>query len=134
MMLDSKDPGRAVAVFDWDMCTRGDPLADLGTLMASWIERGEVLEGSGVGSMPSHVPGFLTRREAVERYCRRRGIDPSPVPYYLVFGLFKMGVVLQQIYHRYHLGQTMDQRFAPLEQVAEVLFEQAKARIHGAGL
>lgn len=134
MMLDSSDPGRAVAVFDWDMCTRGDPLADLGTLMASWIERGEMLEGSGVGSMPSHVPGFLTRREAIERYCRRRAIDPSTLPYYLVFGLFKMGVILQQIYHRYHLGQTMDERFAALEQIAEVLFEQAKARIHGAGL
>jgi aminoglycoside phosphotransferase (APT) family kinase protein len=131
MMLDCSDPGRVVAVFDWDMCTRGDPLADVGTLMASWVEQGEGLDRGAVGSMPSAVPGFLTRREAIERYCRRRGIDPTPVPYYLVFGLFKMGVVLQQLYHRYHLGQTLDQRFAPLEQVAEVLFEHAKARMHG---
>lgn len=134
MMLDSEDPGKVEAVFDWDMCTLGDPLADLGTVLASWLETGEGLEGRGVGTMPSYVPGFLSRREAVERYCRRRRIDSALVPYYFVFGLFKMGVVLQQIYHRYHLGQTQDERFAALEQVAEMLFLQAKARSEKASL
>ena len=134
MMLDSEDPGKVEAVFDWDMCTLGDPLADLGTVLASWLETGEGLEGRGVGTMPSYVPGFLSRREAVERYCRRRRIDSARVPYYFVFGLFKMGVVLQQIYHRYHLGQTQDERFAALEQVAEMLFLQAKARSEKASL
>lgn len=128
MMLAADDPGRCVAVFDWDMCTVGDPLCDLGTLLTAWIEEREAPAGSGAGpvGMPSNTPGFLTRAEAVERYGRRRGVDVSHVPYYYVFGLFKMAVVLQQIYHRYHLGQTKDERFRTFEQAAEILFYRAK--------
>lgn len=131
MMLDSSDPSRAVAVFDWDMCTVGEPLADLGTVLASWVEANEGFSG---GSMPSGVPGFLTRREAVERYCKRRGIDAGVVPYYFVFGLFKIAIVLQQIYHRYHLGQTKDARFAVFEQIAQMLFDMAHSRTEQPGL
>jgi len=126
MMLDAKDPGRCVAVFDWDMCTVGDPLADLGTLLSAWIEASEGAPGAGQVGMPSNTPGFLTRREAVERYGKRRGVDVSHVPYYYVFGIFKIAIVLQQIYHRYHVGQTKDQRFQFFEQGAEMLFWRAK--------
>jgi aminoglycoside phosphotransferase (APT) family kinase protein len=128
MMLDATDPGRCEAVFDWDMCTLGDPFADLGTLLSAWIEASEGSPGSGQVGMPSMVPGFLTRREAVERYGRRRGIDISQAPYYYVFGIFKIAVVLQQIYYRYHVGQTRDQRFQPFEQGAELLLWRAKER------
>jgi aminoglycoside phosphotransferase (APT) family kinase protein len=126
MMLDANDPGRCEAVFDWDMCTTGDPFADLGTLLSAWTEASEGSPGSGQVGMPSHTPGFLTRREAVERYGKRRRIDVGNVPYYYVFGIFKIAVVLQQIYYRYHVGQTKDQRFAPFEQGAEMLFWKAK--------
>ena len=126
MMLDRADPGRCVAVFDWDMCTLGDPFADLGTLLSAWIETSEAPPGTQQVGMPSNVIGFLTRREAVERYGQRHGIDVSNVPYYYVFGLFKIAIVLQQIYHRYHVGQTKDQRFANFEQSAEMLFWRAK--------
>jgi aminoglycoside phosphotransferase (APT) family kinase protein len=129
MMLDAADPGRVEAVFDWDMCTLGDPLCDLGTLLASWMEPGEGLSGATAGTMPSHVPGFLSRRAAVERYGARRGVDVGTVPYYYVFGLFKIAVVLQQIYYRYHVGQTQDARFAVFDQVAEMLFGVAQSRI-----
>jgi aminoglycoside phosphotransferase (APT) family kinase protein len=128
IMLDAHDPGRVEAVFDWDMCTLGDPLCDLGTLLASWMEADEALTGATAGTMPSNVPGFLTRREAVERYGRRRAVDVSTVPYYYVFGLFKIAVVLQQIYYRYHVGQTKDARFANFEQVVELLFNLAQSR------
>jgi aminoglycoside phosphotransferase (APT) family kinase protein len=135
MMLDSRDAGRAVAVFDWDMCTVGDPYADLGTLLASWLEAGE---GSGTpgaaATMPSHVPGFMTRREAVRRYAERRGVDLKDIGYYYVFGLFKIAVVLQQIYVRYHRGQTKDERFAPFEFLAEGLFMLARSRCEDSGL
>lgn len=134
IMLDAADPGRVVAVFDWDMCTLGDPLADLGTLLSSWREAGEPMAGMTAGSMPSTVPGFLTRRAAVERYGKRRGVDVGAVPYYYVFGMFKMAVVLQQIFHRYHLGQTRDQRFAVLDQVAEMLFVHARQLSRAPGL
>ncbi|HVO26945.1 MAG TPA: phosphotransferase family protein [Candidatus Margulisiibacteriota bacterium] len=126
MMLDANDPGRCEAVFDWDMCTIGDPFADLGTLLSAWIEESEGNPGQGQVGMPSNTPGFLTRREAVQRYGQRRGIDISNVPYYYVFGIYKIAVVLQQIYHRYHLGQTKDQRFQFFEQGAEMLFWKAK--------
>lgn len=128
MMLDSNDPGRCVAVFDWDMCTLGDPFADLGTLLSAWIETREAPPGTNsmaVG-MPSNTPGFMTRAEAVEHYGRRHGIDVSNVPYYYVFGLFKIAVVLQQIYYRFHVGQTKDERFRNFEQSAEMLFWRAK--------
>jgi aminoglycoside phosphotransferase (APT) family kinase protein len=128
IMLAGDDPGRCVAVFDWDMCTLGDPLADLGTLLASWREAGEEIGGMTAGTMPSDVPGFLTRREAVARYAARRGVDVSSVPFYYVFGLFKVAVVLQQIFHRYHVGQTQDARFAAFDQVVEALFARAVER------
>ncbi|MBI3783132.1 MAG: phosphotransferase family protein [Deltaproteobacteria bacterium] len=128
MMLAADDPGRCVAVFDWDMCTLGDPFADLGTLLSAWIEAKEAPPGStpaAVG-MPSNTPGFMTRAEAVEHYGKRHGIDVSNVPYYYVFGLFKIAVVLQQIYYRFHAGQTQDERFRNFEQSAEMLFWRAK--------
>ncbi len=128
IMLDANDPGRCVAVFDWDMCTMGDPLADLGTLLSAWAQAGEGLGGNAEFGMPSAVPGFLTRQEAVERYGKRRGVDVSQVPYYYVFGIFKIAVVLQQIYYRYHVGQTKDHRFQGFGQVAELLFWLAKQR------
>jgi len=126
MMLDANDPSRCEAVFDWDMCTMGDPLADLGTLLVAWIEAADPLPDSGQVTMPSMVPGFMTRREAVERYGRHRRVDVANLPYYYVFGLFKMAVVLQQIYHRFHLGQTKDERFRLFELGAEGLFLKSK--------
>jgi aminoglycoside phosphotransferase (APT) family kinase protein len=126
MAIAADDPGRCAAVFDWDMCTRGDPLCDLGTLMCSWIDRGE--DGLAAGSMPTQAPGFLRRVEAIERYGERSGRSLDAIDYYLVFGTFKMAVVLQQIFFRYHRGQTKDARFAGMEAGAKALFEQAAAR------
>ncbi|GIW41596.1 MAG: phosphotransferase family protein [Candidatus Binatia bacterium] len=128
IMLDARDPGRCAAVFDWDMCTVGDPLADVGTLFSLWVEAGEGFDDAPPVGMPSTVPGFLRRREALERYARIRGVDVSRVPYYYVFGLFKIGVVLQQIYYRYARGQTHDERFRTFGQLAELLFEIAHER------
>ncbi len=128
MMLDENDPGRCVAVFDWDMCTRGDPFADLGTLLSAWLEASEAPPGSSPAAigMPSNTTGFMTRAEAVQHYGKRHGIDVSNVPYYYVFGLFKIAVVLQQIYYRFHTGQTKDERFRYFEQSVELLFWRAR--------
>ena len=127
--------GEVVAVFDWDMCTVGDPLADLGTVLASWLEASDGVVNTGAAAtMPSNVPGFMTRREAVARYGERRGVDMKHIGYYYVFGLFKIAVVLQQIYVRYHRGQTKDERFAPFEFLAEGLFHMARMRRDEPGL
>lgn len=125
MAVDPDDPGRAVAVYDWDMCTLGDPLTDLGTLLSAWYEPGEAFEF--LSPMPSRAPGFMTRAEAIARYGERRGADVGRMPYYYVFGLFKMAVIVQQLYRRYHLGQTQDTRMAGGETVAEQMIRRADA-------
>jgi aminoglycoside phosphotransferase (APT) family kinase protein len=126
MAVAPDDPGRCIAVYDWDMCTVGDPLADLGTLLALWSNRGAA--PAGTNPMPTQTPGFLAREEAVARYGERSGRDVSQVPWYDVFGTFKMAVVLQQIYARFAKGQTQDARFAGLENAAAGLFELAASR------
>ena len=126
MALDPRDPGRCVAVYDWDMCTVGDPLCDLGTLLALWSNRGEAL--AGTNPMPTQSVGFMSREQAVARYGERSGRDVSDVPYYDVFGTFKMAVVLQQIWYRWHRGQTRDERFAGLGEAARSLFRLALGR------
>lgn len=126
MAVAADDPGRCVAVYDWDMCTRGDPLADLGTVLAVWYDPEEV--PSTLNPMPTLAPGFLRRGQAAARYGERSGRSLDTLDYYLVFGTFKMAVVLQQIYARFHRGQTQDQRFAGMGEGAKALFRLAAAR------
>ena len=126
MAVSPDDPGVCTAVYDWDMATRGDPLADLGTLMASWYDPGE--ERSTLNPMPTHSPGWLGRREAVARYGGMSGRDLSAVDWYIVFGTWKLGIVLQQIYIRWVRGQTQDSRFAVLGEGARTLFRVAAQR------
>jgi aminoglycoside phosphotransferase (APT) family kinase protein len=126
MAVSADDPGVAVAVYDWDMATRGDPLSDLGTLMGSWFDPGEAPES--LSMMPTTAPGWLAREAAVSRYGERSGTDLSNIDWYLVFGSWKLAVILQQIYIRWLRGQTQDERFASLGEGARLLFELAAAR------
>lgn len=126
MALDPSDPAQCTAVYDWDMATRGDPLADLGTLMGSWFDPGEAPEGLGL--MPTTTNGWMDRAAAVSLYGDLSGSDMSRVDWYLVFGAWKLGVVLQQIYIRWLRGQTKDERFRSLDEGARHLFRLAADR------
>jgi aminoglycoside phosphotransferase (APT) family kinase protein len=126
MAVDPDDPGVCVAVYDWDMATRGDPLADVGTLMATWYDAGEA--PSTLNPMPTSAPGWMNRSEALARYQTASGRDLSDINWYIVFGTWKLGVVLQQIYIRWLRGQTKDARFEALGAGAERLFELAADR------
>ncbi len=126
MAVAEDDPGRCAAVFDWDMCTLGDPLCDVGTLLSQWGDPGD--PSAAFSPMPSTTPGWLSRAQAAERYAARSGRSLAGFDYYLVFGTFKMAVVLQQIYVRYHRGQTKDDRFAGMGDAAVQLFRLAAAR------
>ena len=126
MAVSRDDPGTCVAVYDWDMCTRGDPFADLGTVMAVWYDHDE--DASSLNTMPTTSPGWMSRDEAIERYGARSGRDLDHARWYVVFGTFKMAVILQQIYIRWLRGQTADDRFAVMGEGAQLLLELAAAR------
>lgn len=126
MAVSPEDPGVCAAVYDWDMATRGDPLADLGTLLGSWFDPGEAPEA--LSMMPTQAPGWMARDAAVARYGERSGRDLSGVEWYLVFGAWKLAIILQQIYIRWLRGQTKDQRFAVLDEGARHLFRLASER------
>jgi aminoglycoside phosphotransferase (APT) family kinase protein len=112
VLVDNVDPGRCVAVLDWDMCTRGDPLLDVGYLLNFWVQAGDPESWGLATGMPSDQPGFPSRAQAIERYARRTGFDLGDITWYHVFGVFKLAVIIQQIYIRYLRGQTQDARFA----------------------
>ena len=110
-MLALDDPVRVVAVLDWEMATVGDPLVDLGCTLCYWTQAGDPEMRGGALSGITAGPGWYIRAELVRRYAEKTSRDVSDLGYYEVFGLFKLGVILQQIYFRYHRGQTRDERF-----------------------
>ncbi|MDX1414444.1 MAG: phosphotransferase family protein [Candidatus Promineifilaceae bacterium] len=117
VMLDDHDPGHVVAVFDWDMCTLGDPLSDLGALLSYWIEPEDPPYFQALAMMPLGDLGFLSRQELVERYGQKSGRSVDNINFYHALGLFRVTVIIAQIYYRYHHGQTRDERFAALGMV-----------------
>jgi len=131
VMLDALDLGRLVAVFDWEMSALGDPLVDLGILLAYWIHTVPASQGDALTSV-TRRPGWFTRAEMLERYAARTGSDLTKIEFYEVFAVFKLAVVLQQIFYRYHHGQTDDARFATLDKRVTWLARIATTLAEGA--
>jgi aminoglycoside phosphotransferase (APT) family kinase protein len=125
IVLDPADPPRVLAVLDWEMATVGDPLMDLGTTLGYWIQADDPPPLRRAAMGPTDIPGSLTRRELADRYAERTGRDVANVAYYYGFGLFKIAVIVQQIYARYVRGHTRDARFAHLNGLVAVLADQA---------
>ena len=96
------EDGTVTAVLDWEICTLGDQLADLGLLMVYWTEPED--EFSALGLAPTSLPGFSTRAELAERYCERTGCDLSGLDYYIAFGYWKLACILQGVQARYAAG------------------------------
>jgi aminoglycoside phosphotransferase (APT) family kinase protein len=126
VMLDPDDIARIVAVFDWEMSALGDPLVDLGIALAYWAPIAPPAQRDALTTV-THRPGYFTREEIVERYARRSGRDLSGIRYYEVFAVFKIAVVIQQIYFRYVQGQTTDARFAAFDARVAYLARHAAA-------
>ena len=114
VMLDKNDLTKIVAVLDWEMATLGDPLMDLGTTLAYWIgpDDDPMMRQAAFG--PTYLEGSFTRQEFADRYSSKMEIDTSGILYYYCFGLYKLAVIVQQIYARYVRGSTQDERFAKL--------------------
>jgi aminoglycoside phosphotransferase (APT) family kinase protein len=121
MVLAEHDITQIKAVLDWEMCTLGDPLTDLGTALAYWVNADDPPEVQMVRWGPTSIAGSLTRQQLAERYAAKTGRDLSHLLFYYVFALFKVAVIIQQIYYRYYHGLTHDQRFATLGDVAKML-------------
>ncbi|MEJ9231213.1 phosphotransferase family protein [Peribacillus butanolivorans] len=116
-----------VGLFDWEMSTVGDPLADLGVALSYWTESSDpelIKFGLGQASVTT-LDGFLTRQEFIEAYAVRSGRNVSNIDFYLTFGYFKLAVILQQIYYRYKKGQTNDLRFSKLGTTVKSLITHA---------
>ncbi len=118
---------RITGVLDWEMATIGDPLMDLGASLAYWIQADDPEPLQRIRMLPTHLPGMMRRTELVEYYCARAGLAPAPFDFYYVYGLFRLAVIVQQIYYRFVLGQTKNPRFAPFGQFCTVLSAAAAA-------
>lgn len=121
LVLDAAEPWRVVAVLDWEMATIGDPLMDLGTSLAYWVEAGDPPALRALGLGVTTIPGNLTREEVIGRYEAATGRAVDAAVFYYAYGLFKVGVIAQQIYSRYARGLTRDPRFAALDQAVAAL-------------
>ncbi len=112
LVLDPADLTRVRAVLDWEMATVGDPLFDLAVSLSYWVEPDDPDELKAVMPSVTATPGFMTRKEIIDRYADGSGRDLSEMHWYVVFGHFKLAGVLQQIFARWKNGQTKDERFA----------------------
>lgn len=112
VVLASDNPLAIIGVLDWELATIGDPLMDLGSSLAYWVQADDDAAFQSFRRQPTHEAGMLTRREVVAYYGERTGLDVSGWRFYEVFGLFRLMVIIQQIYRRYALGQTTNPQFA----------------------
>ncbi|NKQ37197.1 MAG: phosphotransferase family protein, partial [Chloroflexi bacterium] len=127
VMLAADDPGRVAAIFDWDMCTLGDPLSDLGALLTYWTEPTDPPYLQAAAMMPVGDVGFMSRAELVERYAQKSGRSVSDIRFYHALGVFRVVVIIAQIYIRYLRGQTQDERFAAFEMMMPLMARAAQA-------
>ncbi|MCD7070922.1 phosphotransferase family protein [Pseudomonas petroselini] len=121
VILDPHNPMQIIGVLDWELTTLGDPLMDLGNTLAYWIEAADPAPVQLMRRQPSNAPGMLTRREFVDYYAERSGIQIDNFDFYYTYGLFRLAGIVQQIYYRFFHGQTQDKRFAQFIQMNKLL-------------
>ena len=125
IMWSNADPFDPIAVFDWDMCTRGDPLMDLGHMLNYWIDETDNEDCKLITSMPVDKILYPTRKEIVDYYSKKTGFNVENINWYYAFGAFKLAVILQQIFYRYQKGQTQDERFSNFGKRIDALINRA---------
>jgi aminoglycoside phosphotransferase (APT) family kinase protein len=125
MVLDLSGTPRITGVLDWEMATVGDPLMDLGSSLAYWVGADDDAAFRSLATQVSDLPGMPTRAEVVSRYLDRTGLPVDDWTFYEVFGLFRLAVIVQQIWARYLAGDTTNPRFTEFGVVAGVLLDRA---------
>lgn len=111
VVLNPEQPADIRGVLDWELAGIGDPLMDLGNSLAYWVEEGDNFFVKSLRRQPSNAPGMLTRREVLDYYAQKTGIDIPDFRFYRVYGLFRLAGIVQQIYYRYSKGKTTNKAF-----------------------
>lgn len=130
LVLDPES-GEVRAVLDWEMATIGDPLMDLGATLAYWVQADDDPAFRLFRRQPTDLPGMPTREEIVQRYLERTGTELPEVGwrFYEVYGLFRLAVIVQQIWFRYRAGQTTNPAFAGFGAACTVLIDRCERLI-----
>lgn len=128
-ILKLDDPRRIDAILDWEISALGDPLMDLGNTLAYWIEADDPQFMHMMVRQPSKAPGMMTRQQVLDFYAAKTGHDVSNFQFYYVYGIWRLAVIIQQIYYRYFHGQTSDERFKPYGQMTSALGNLARMKI-----
>lgn len=129
VVLNPDNPFEVIGVLDWEMATIGDPLMDLGNSLAYWIEADDEGPFQMLRRQPTHRPGMLTRKEVVDYYMEKSGFRAEKFDFYEIYGLFRLAVIIQQIYYRFYHGQTKDKRFAAFGHAANYLEKRCQRLI-----
>lgn len=130
------DPGnnlKIIGVLDWEMATIGDPLMDLGSSLAYWVQADDPSGLQAIRTLSTDLPGALTRSQMAQRYAQKACVKIDNFSFYYCFGLFRLAVIAQQIYYRYFHGQTNDPRFKALIGAVHVLEYTALQVSRGGG-
>ncbi len=128
-ILQPDDPTKISAIIDWEISALGDPLMDLGNTLAYWIQADDPPHMQMTVRQPSNNPGMMTRQEILKFYADKTGYDVSDMAYYYVYGIWRLCVIIQQIYSRYVSGSTQDERFKSYGQMVIALAETAREKI-----
>ena len=114
LVLDPARPQCITGVLDWEMATWGDPLMDLGNSLAYWVQADDPPTMQAMRTLPTHLPGMMTRKEILTAYEKASGRSTKDFDFYYGFGLFRLAVIAQQIYYRFYHGLTDNPRFEKL--------------------
>jgi aminoglycoside phosphotransferase (APT) family kinase protein len=134
VVLNPDNPFEVIGVLDWEMATLGDPLMDLGNSLAYWIEANDEPQMQFMRRQPTHLKGMLTRQQVVDYYMERTGFEVPCFDFYEIYGLFRLAVIIQQIYYRFHHGQTKDKRFENFIHAANYLEQRCMKLIERSSL
>jgi aminoglycoside phosphotransferase (APT) family kinase protein len=114
VVFNAENPTEVIGILDWEMATIGDPLMDLGNSMAYWVQADDDFFMRSIRRQPTHLKGMLKRNEVVSYYLEKMNFPKEDFTFYEVYGLFRLAVILQQIYYRYHHKQTTNPMFKNL--------------------
>lgn len=128
-ILNLGDPTKVDAILDWEISALGDPLMDLGNTLSYWIQADDPPAMQLTLRQPSNASGMMNRQEILDFYAEQTGADVSNFQFYYVYGLWRLAVIIQQIYYRYYHGQTDNPRFKPFGQMTNALGQLAQYKI-----